>query len=158
MQSLGFSGVTTLLQSGNVVFKADEPDLDAVSQRIGEAIEAAFGFRPSIILRTLPELRAIIAANPFGTPPGLDPAKLLVLFLAASPSEAACTKLREMPAAPEDLRMGSRELYIYFPDGIGRSKLSMAAIERILKTPGTGRNWNTAAKLLTLAETLSAPQ
>jgi uncharacterized protein (DUF1697 family) len=57
-------------------------------------------------------------------------------------------------ADPEELRMEGRELYIYFPNGMARPKLSIAAIERILKTPSTGRNWNSVRKLLEIAEGL----
>lgn len=57
-------------------------------------------------------------------------------------------------ADPEELRMEGREPYIYFPNGMARPKLSIAAIERILKTPSTGRNWNSVRKLLEIAEGL----
>ena len=59
-------------------------------------------------------------------------------------------------ADPEELRIGDRELYIHFPNGMGRSKLSVAAVERALGVPGTGRNWNTVTKLLEIAEGLEA--
>jgi uncharacterized protein (DUF1697 family) len=55
-------------------------------------------------------------------------------------------------AEPEELRIDGREVYIYFPNGMARPKLSMALVERTLKTSGTGRNWNTVRKLLEMAE------
>jgi uncharacterized protein (DUF1697 family) len=57
---------------------------------------------------------------------------------------------------PETLHIEGRELYIYFPDGAGRSKLSWPRLEKILKTPGTARNWNSVTKLLAIAEEIEA--
>jgi uncharacterized protein (DUF1697 family) len=61
-----------------------------------------------------------------------------------------------LKADPEELRMEGREVFVYYPNGMGRSKLSAALVEKTLKTPGTGRNWNTVTKLLEMAEKLEA--
>ena len=64
-------------------------------------------------------------------------------------------RLAVMKAGPEELHVAPRELYIYFPDGMGRSKLP-AAIEKVMKGTGTARNWNSVTKLLEMAEKLDA--
>jgi uncharacterized protein (DUF1697 family) len=153
-ESLGLRNVQSLLQSGNVIFKAKERDLVRLTTRIGNGIERTFGFRPGVIVRTLSDLRDVIARNPFATRSGIDPSKLLVTFLAGDPRAEARDKVLAIKADPEELHIHGRELFIYFPNGIARPKLSVALLERTLKTPGTGRNWNTVTKLLEIAESL----
>ncbi len=155
-ESLKLRDAQTYVQSGNVIFRTKEPDLTSLGRRIQNGIERKFGFRPDVILRTASELRDVIARNPFAKRRGIEPSKLLVTFLAEDPGAEARDKVRSIKADPEELRIEGRELYIYFPNGIGRSKLSLAAIERALKTPGTGRNWNSVTKMLEMAEKLEA--
>ena len=155
-ESLGLQDPQTYVQSGNVVFRTSARDVAPIARKIEARIEQTFGFRPSVIVRTSSELRDVIRRNPFVTRRGIEPAKLLVTFLAAAPSAEAREKMLGIQAAPEELRIDAREVYAYYPNGIGRAKLSAALIERILKTPGTGRNWNTVTKLLALAEKLEA--
>lgn len=150
-ESLGLKGAQTCLQSGNVVFRSDARDLVKLSKKIEGAIEREFGFRSEVILRTTAEMREVIARNPFAGRPEIHPGKLLVTFLARDPARE---QVRNIKTNGEELRLDGRELYIYFPNGAGRSKVSAAAIERALKTPGTARNWNTVRKLLAMAEKL----
>ena len=102
------------------------------------------------------ELRDVIAGNPFAARQGIDPSRLLVLFLASDPGQEGRDKLARIQAHPEELRVGGRELYIYYPNGLARPKLPWGAIEKMLKIPGTGRNWNTVSRLLEIAETMEA--
>jgi uncharacterized protein (DUF1697 family) len=157
-ESLDLKDPHTYVQSGNVVFKTEERDLFPLAKRIEEVIERSFGFRPQVILRTCEELRDVAAKNPFASRSGIDPSKLLVTFLASEPNPEARDALFRINAHPEELRINGRELYIYFPDGMGRAKLSPALIEKTLKISGTGRNWNSVTKLLAMAERLEACQ
>jgi uncharacterized protein (DUF1697 family) len=155
-ESLDLRNPVSYVQSGNIVFRTGERNLARLASRIGDAIARDFAFRTDVILRTSSEMRDVIARNPFARRDGIDPRKLLVHFLAAAPGPEARHKILQIKADPEELRIGGRELYIYFPNGMARPKLSMAAIERALKTPGTGRNWNTVVKLCEIAEALDA--
>lgn len=155
-ESLGFSDVQTYVQSGNVVCRTTERNLSKLPARIGDAIEVKFGFRSAVVVRTTPEMRGVVAANPFASREDIEPGKFLVTFLSGEPAAGAAEKVRAIPADPEELRLVGRELYIYFPNGIGRSKLSMAAIEKAVGAAGTGRNWNTVRKLLEMAEAMEA--
>ncbi len=154
--SLGLQNAQSYIQSGNVVFRSAERDLVQISRQIENEIEQTFTFRPSVILRTPSELRNAIAKNPFAERAGIDGSKLLVNFLTSDPGVAAREKVGQVKTAPEELHIEGRELYMYFPNGQGQSKLPVAAIDRILKTPGTARNWNTVTKLLEMAEKLEA--
>jgi len=151
--SLGLQNPQTCIQSGNVVFRVDGRSLPLLAKRIEEGIERRFGFRPAVIVRTSSEMRRVIARNPFAARRDLDPSKVLVTFLATNPGKEARDKLLGIKTDPEELRIEGRELYIYFPNGMGQSKLP-ALIEKALRTPGTGRNWNTVRKLLEIAERL----
>src|SRR5271156_297507 len=151
-ESLGLRDAQTLLQSGNVVFRTEQKDLVALSKKIESGIERKFGFHSDVVLRTSAELRDVIARSPFAKRAGIDASKLLVSFLVSDPSVEARGNVLRIKAEPEELRIDGREVYIYFPNGMARPKLSMALVERTLKTSWTGRNWNTVRKLLELAE------
>lgn len=155
-ESLGLRHVQTHVQSGNVVFLAPPSKLPNLAARIETAIEKSCGFRPSAILRTTDELRDVVARNPFAARPDVPPNRLLVTFLAADPGPEARDRVRAIKTDPEELHIDGRELYIFFPDGIGRSKLPQAAIDKALQTPGTARNWNSVTQLLEMAEKLEA--
>jgi uncharacterized protein (DUF1697 family) len=155
-ESLQFTGCQTHIASGNVVFCTRERSLAALPERIEKAIERKFGFRPSVIHRTTAEMRDIIARNPFAKRRNIDPSKLLVGFLAADPHPDALAKLHAINAGPEVVHFSSRELYIYFPNGVGGAELSWSTIDRTIKVPITGRNWNTVTKLLAMAEALES--
>jgi uncharacterized protein (DUF1697 family) len=150
--SLKLLDVRTYVQSGNIVFKTAETDLLKLSRRIEDAIEHDQGFRPSVICRTAAEMKAVAARNPFAKRADLDPSRLAVCFLACEPSNLARARLLQIKAEPEELRIGRNELFIYFPNGMARPKLSMPAVERAVGTPMTSRNWNTVTKLLEMAE------
>lgn len=157
-ESLGLRDPQTYVQSGNVVFRTEERDLVRLTKRVQNGIERRFGFCPDVILRTSSELRDVVAKNPFATRRGIDPSKLLVIFLVRDPGPEARDKVLKINTHPEELRVNGRELFIYFPNGMARPKLSWAVIEKTLKTSGTGRNWNSVTKLLEIVERLEASQ
>jgi uncharacterized protein (DUF1697 family) len=157
-ESLKFRDPQTYVQSGNVVFRTGERDLIFLTKRIQSGITRNFGFTPEVILRTSSELRSVIARNPFAKRRGIEPSKLLVTFLASDPGAEAREKLLSLKTDPEELRIDGRELYIYFPNGMARPKFSWAAVDKLLKTPGTGRNWNSVTKLLEIAEQLESSE
>ncbi len=151
-ESLGLRDAQTYVQSGNVLFRTEKRDLASLTKRIEQAIEASFGFRSAVILRTASELKRVIAGNPFASRAALDPGKLIVTFLGSDPGQEARESVRRIKMDPEELRIEGRELYIYFPNGMGRSKLQLGGIEKLLKCSGTSRNWNSVTKLLAMAE------
>jgi uncharacterized protein (DUF1697 family) len=153
-ESLGLQDAQSYVQSGNVIFRSDGKDLAALGRRIEGAIEKKFGFRPPVILRTTAELREAIAKNPFAKRQDIEPSKLLVTFLDRDPGKEVREQVLKIETAPEELRMEGREVYIYFPNGMARPKMKWAAVERVLKTQWTGRNWNSVQKILEMAEKL----
>jgi len=152
-ESLKLCYVQTYIQSGNVVFQSSERDTAKLAAKIEDAIEKKHGFRPDVILRTAAEMREVVAHNPFAKRSGIEPNKLAVMFLANEPETAVQDTVRKIKPEVEELHLLGRELYIYFPDGMGRSKL-VPLLARALKNTGTARNWNTVMKLLEMAEKL----
>ncbi len=148
----------TYVQSGNVIFRTDERDIARLTKRIENGIDRKFGFRPDVISRTAAEMRDVLARNPFAKRRGVEPGKLLVSFLASDPGEEGREKIRQMKCEPEEMRIEGREIYIYFPNGAGRSKLPWAGLGKVLKTQGTGRNWNSVTKMLEMAEEMEASE
>lgn len=151
-ESLKFETPRTFVQSGNVIFRTKERPAAALARKIQDAIEGECGFRPEVILRTADEMRKVIAACPFAGRRDVEPDKLLVTFLVAEPGSEARTKLLELRNHPEEVHLLGRELYIYFPGGVGETKLPWSSLARLLKTTGTARNWNSVTKMLAIAE------
>jgi len=156
--SLKLKDPQTYVQSGNVIFRTEEKDAAKLGKRIQDALEKKFGFRPGVMLRTASELRDAIARNPFAGRNGIEPGKLLVNFLADDPGKDARKQAQEIKTGPEELHIIGREVFIYFPDGQGRSRMPWAKIERALGTSATGRNWNSVTKMLEIAEKLEAAE
>lgn len=155
--SLKLHNPKTYIQSGNVVFGAASHDIPKIADRLESAIETRLAFRPAVFVRSTDDLREILGRNPFARRVGFEPAKLAVFFLREVPAREIRDKLLALKVGPEEIRCEGRELYIYFPDGMGRSKLP-PLLDRTLKMPATARNWNTVNKLLEMAESLSRPE
>ena len=155
-ESLKLENVRTYVQSGNVIFWANQKNIGALTTKIQSAIDRAFGFRPGVVIRNTQEMRQAIAANPFGKRVQTEPAKVLVTFLFSQPSAEATAALLNLKAHREELHLKGRELFIYFPDGAGKSKLPWSSLDKMLQTTGTARNWNSVLKMLEIAEELEA--
>jgi len=155
-ESLKLEDPRTYVQSGNVIFRTKEKNSPALAKKIQNAIERKCGFRPAVILRTMEELRSAIAATPFAASRKLEPGKILVTFLSDEPGPHANATLLGLKDYPEEIHLKGRELYIYFPDGAGKSKLPWSQVEKLLKTTGTARNWNSVIKMLAIAEEMDA--
>lgn len=149
-ESLGLADVRTLLTSGNVLFRSNLTDRRALVKRISQEIERQLHLKIEVILRTLAEVATIVERGPVLSPRA-DSRKLQVMFLSAVPdaaAQAALLKWHKSKELNEMLELRGPEIYLYYPDGIGRSKLTSAVIEGKLELSGTARNWNTLEKLV----------
>jgi uncharacterized protein (DUF1697 family) len=146
---LGFSDVTTLLQSGNVVFRAKAKAPAKVEAQLEAAFEKRLGFHVEFHVRSADEWNDVITANPFGAEAKKDPGHLLVSCFKAPLDKANVKALQAAIAAlpgPEILHADGRHMYMFFPDGVGNSKAGRL-IDKKLAARGTARNWNTVLKL-----------
>ena len=147
---LGFEDVRTLLNTGNVVFLSEQRPVEVEVLLEAEAA-GQLDLRTDFMVRSAEEWADVVAHNPFPDEARNDPSHLVVMFLKSAPEASAVEALRTAIAGREVVRARGRQLYVTYPDGIGRSKLTNAVIEKKLATRGTGRNWNTVLKLGELA-------
>lgn len=152
LADLGFGDARTLLQSGNVILDGGARTGAALEQLLEAETEKRLKLRTDYLVRSARDWRAIVARNPFPAEAKADPSHLVMMPLKSAPAKPALAALAAAIKGPERVQARGRELYIVYPDGIGRSKLTVALIERMLGTRGTGRNWNTVLKLQAAAE------
>ena len=148
---LGFEDAQTLLQSGNIVFTGGNKTTASLEQALQRAAAKQLELETDFFVRTAKEWQAIVDANPFPREATDDPSHLLAVILKDEVSAANVTALQKAIVGREVVRAKGRCAYIVYPDGIGRSKLTTAIIEKKLGTRGTARNWNTVLKLQTFA-------
>jgi uncharacterized protein (DUF1697 family) len=150
-EQLGLTEVATHVQSGNLVFSTRSFDEARIASSLEAAIATAFGVTPPVIVRTGAELASIAAAHPFAAGE-LRPAMLHVAFLRDAPSKAALASLDPARSPGDRFTLAGRELYLHYPNGSGRSKLTLDYIERRLATVATARNWRTVQQLAAMTE------
>lgn len=148
--AMGFADVRTVLQSGNVVMGAD----GLKGAKLEQFVEAEFlkrlGLRTDVVVRSAAEWKDLIAANPFPAEAKRDASHLLAMVTKRPVTRKALDSLKAAVAAAggrETVGESAGQIYLYFPDGIGRSRVTTALVERALGGPVTGRNWNTVLKL-----------
>ncbi len=151
-QDLGLEEPRTLLQSGNLVFRSDQR-ADRLEKLLEDATKEQLGVATDFFVRSAKEWRAVTEGNPFPAAAKADPGHLLVMTLKSAPTSARIKALAQAISGREAVRgTGGRHVYLVYPDGVGRSKLTTALIEKKLDTRGTARNWNTVLKLAALVE------
>jgi uncharacterized protein (DUF1697 family) len=144
------SGVRTLLNSGNAVLHVADTDPDALAAAVRDALARRLDLDVTCVVRTAPELRAVVAANPF--PHVADGSRLMVHFLSTAPDPALLAAHDPVAVDPQRLRVGERVLYQWCPDGLLAAPDIGPAVARLGVT-FTARNWNTVSKLAGILDT-----
>ena len=152
LAQLGFAGARSLLQTGNLVFRSDEHKGDALERLLEAQIEKRLDLRTDFFVRSAKQWQEVIASNPFPEEAERDPSHLVAIFLKDAPAAKDVRTLRAAIRGSEIIRGAGKQVYVFYPNGIGRSRLTNAFIEHKLRTSGTGRNWNTILKVGALAE------
>ena len=132
----------TYIQSGNVVFNSEKPP-----GNIGLLIEEKYGFKPETLIINKKEFLELVSGNPYSSTIG----KQIHFYFCKDTPKANVGRLDELKSETEHWSINGKVLYLYAPDGIGRSKL-VANIEKCLGVAGTGRNLNTVNKLIEMLE------
>jgi len=151
-ETLGFQNVKTYIQSGNVIFDAIAKNKSSLKKCIEQAIKEKYQFHVPVEIRTSRELENVIKRCPFG-PVDLvnEGTKVLVTFLALPPVQAKISDIQKYVLAPEKLVVSGKEVYLYCPNGYGKSKLSNTFLEQKLGVDATTRNWKSVHKLYELS-------
>ena len=135
--TLGFDDAEIYIQSGNVIFRcADEIPADNVSSKIEKAILERFNYKIPVMIRTIEEMREIMLNNPFLSETNFDPSKMAVIFLYDELLKAQIQKVSDIDYPPDKFKIIGREIFIYCPNGFGRTKLYTNFFEE-----EDGSNW-----------------
>ncbi len=148
---LKFAKPRALLQSGNLVFEGTGADTAAVERKLEAEIKKHLALDAAVMVRKADEIGRLAAANPFVREAEDDPARLHVFFLKSDVTAARVAALQAAIKDREIVRGKGGAIYAFYPDGMGRSRLTTAIIEKSLGTQATARNWNTVLKLQALA-------
>ena len=146
-ENLGFRNIETYVQSGNVVFQSSVTNPTILSKRIGKRILQSFGFEVPVIVRDSKQMLNVTANNPFLKEKNVDPSKLHVTFLSEVTQNDSAKELEKLSIGPDRFYPSPLEIYLYCPEGYGRTKLSNNAIEKALSVTTTTRNWKTTNTL-----------
>ena len=149
-ETLDFTNVRTLIQSGNVVFNSNLASPSELEARINDEIRIAFNFNVMVFIRTINELKEIIEHNPFCET--YEDSKIHITFLSDCPKSPNFKVIDEVKDQSEEFRVSGREIYLFLPNGYGRTKLSNNFFENKLNVNCTTRNWRTVKKLFEMAE------
>ncbi len=147
LTSLGFEEPRTLLQSGNVVFRSNISSGEKIEKLLEEEAKKRLSIETPFFVRSVPGWESIVGRNPFPAAARRDPSHLVLVCFKDPPEAKAVKALQGAIVGRETLRVDGREAYITYPDGIGKSKLTMTLVDSKLRTRGTARNWNTVLKL-----------
>lgn len=146
----GCADVITYIQSGNVVFRADDKLVLLLPSLIADEIAARFGLRVPVVTRSAAEFDTVASSNPFLDLES-DFTKLHVVFLADRPTPAEIESLDPNRSPGDTFIVHGSEIFIHLPNGAARSKLTNAYFDSRLGTTSTARNWKTVLKLNELA-------
>ena len=151
---LGLQSVKTYVQSGNIVFLTTGESSEALSGRINGIVSRTLGSDVPVIVRTSKEMEKVISDNPFLKEKGVDLSKLHVTFFSETVQKSSLEKLDSLATGRDRFYPGHHEIYLYCPDGYGRTKISNVAVEKALSIRATTRNWKTTCTLFEMASKL----
>ena len=146
LSETGFEDVATFIASGNVLVTSPLTG-SALEMRLEAEVAARFGLSTDVMVRDLEEWTRLIDENPLPEAAAARPAGFVCMVLKAPPAPGGWERLQQEAQGSEVMRLVGRRLYVFYEEGLGRSKLTTAFIERRLSTRGTARNWNTVLKL-----------
>lgn len=142
---MGLANPRTLLASGNLVVGSDREPA-RLEGEVEAAMEARFGLKVAVMVRTPADWQGLIAANPFADEASAEPGKVLAMVMKAGIKAGALDACRALAEGGERVEAVGDVLYFWFPNGQGQSGIFKKATPRMLGM-GTGRNWNTVLKL-----------
>jgi uncharacterized protein (DUF1697 family) len=150
-EGLNLENVRTYIQSGNVVFTSSHPDPVYLTELINKALYTKYAFDAPVFISTATELEAALTQNPFLQRKSIEKDKLHIIFLQHMPSLQDVEKCKALTFEPDEFMIDDKIIYLYCPNGYGRTKLTNTFFERKLQIMATTRNWRTVNELLKMA-------
>jgi uncharacterized protein (DUF1697 family) len=145
-ERIGWTEVSTYIQSGNVVFSAAAKSA-ALEATLEQAIADEFGLDVPVIVRSAAQWAGYPRGNPFAEPAEKEPNRVMLLLAKSPPAAGAEAAIQARAKDGEQVRRAGDALWIHFPHGSGRSKLTPALIDRAVGSPATSRNYRTVLKI-----------
>jgi len=149
-EELGWQDVRSYIQSGNLVFRSSSPR-SLLEQTLEKAIEEHFGYSISVLVRSARAWSGLLKSNPFLKESEMEPNRVMLLLSKKAPERTAVRELTPYANNGERLRRIKSALWIHYPNGAGKSKLTPSVLARCMGSPVTARNWRTALKLEEMA-------
>lgn len=146
-EARGCGSVASYIQSGNVVFAAGANVAEQIPTALSADIEARFGLKVPVVIRSAEELRDAAERSPF-LAEGCDTQHVHVGFLASQPTTRAVAALDPARSSVDRFQVLGREVHLHVPGGMARTKLTADYFDRRLQTTMTVRNWRTVQKLI----------
>jgi uncharacterized protein (DUF1697 family) len=150
LEKHNYRNVRTYIQSGNIIFELKNKQVTDIAGNIENMIKKDFNKSVKVIIRSGKELEIISNQNPFIRDIGIDISKLHVTFLNGKADQASIPLLEKFLSIGESYKVLGKEVYLYCPNGYGKTKLNNTNIEKKFNTIATTRNWNTIQNLLKL--------
>lgn len=151
-ESLDFKNITSYVQSGNVIFKTNSTPTKELAELITTQLKTDFGFDIPVLVLEVKTLERIIALNPFTKASIENISALHVTFLADPPISLNQELIKAKQQPNEEIEFTTEAIYLYCPDGYGKTKLTTNFLEAKCKVNATTRNWKTTKELLRLAQ------
>ncbi|HOY39199.1 MAG: DUF1697 domain-containing protein [Bacteroidales bacterium] len=149
--NLGFGSVRTYVQSGNVVFTANDAQAEELAQKITQQIKKDFGVDVPVIVLTIDQLQHIVDSNPFLEHGDTNENSLYITFLSSYPHNIDIPTIEAKKLRNEEVFFAGNAVYLYCHDGYGNTKLTTGFFETKLNLHATTRNWKTTNTLLQMA-------
>ena len=156
LTELNFMDIQTYIQSGNLIFDYRKTKQATLEKNISGKILEKYGFDVTTIVITPEELISANNKNPFSNKSGVNPKNIGISFLSEIPKQESIELLNEIDYSPEEFVISGKIIYLHYPNGFGRAKLTHNIIERKLKVRATTRNLRTVGKLIDLSDNLSS--
>jgi uncharacterized protein (DUF1697 family) len=154
-KDLGFIDAMTYIQSGNVIFSGfNDVAANEIALMIEKAILVKFNYRIPVMIRTIEETRSFMSLNPFLSEENFNPSKMAAILLYEKATEQQMQKVADINYPPDKFKISGKEIFIYCPNGFGRTKLYTNFFEKKMGVTGTARNWKTITAILDIAEEL----
>jgi uncharacterized protein (DUF1697 family) len=152
-KNLGFTDAVTYIQSGNVIFTGyNNLTAPEIALMIEKAILERFNFIIPVMIRTVEEIRSFMSLNPFLYEDNFDPSKMAVILLYEKATEQQIQKVADIDYPPDKFKIEGKEIFLYCPNGFGRTKIYTNFFEKKMGVTGTARNWKTISAILDITE------